>query len=71
MTKWHHQLFRAMPRGRLLLASELHRIADLPRGWSVGDVREALKRFVADGEVEVERLALGRGRYLNGYRRRA
>jgi hypothetical protein len=68
MTRWHHEIFRAMPKGRLLLAEEVYRLVKLPRGWSVGDVRAAMKRFARDGVVEVERLPISRTR-TNGYRR--
>ena len=69
MTRWHHEIFRAMPRGRALLATEIYRRASLPKGWNARDVSEAMKLFVKQGAVEVERSYLFPSKTINAYRR--
>jgi hypothetical protein len=69
MTRWHHDVFRAMPVGRLLLAREVYQRANLPAGWTLGDVREALKEFERQGAVKVEKIGIGGTKTINGYMR--
>lgn len=62
---YHHAVFRALRKDKPLLAHEVLRRADLPRGFGTSEVAQLLSALCNRGEVIREFLPRG----LNCYRR--